>query len=340
MREEIFKPFVRVDEDEGTQSTVGTGIGLALARSLAELHRGTLMMTEHATLNCFRLRLPVTHEETLHLPQQTKKTAPLAEQPLPEEILVKDEERPHILIVEDNQEMLAFIARLLSPVYNISMASNGLEALKELDSQYIHLVICDILMPVMNGYEFCRKIKSDITYSHIPVILLTAKTSIQAKVEGMEAGADAYIEKPFSKDYLLACVANLLSSRTSLKEAFTQSPHVKVNTMAVTKQDEEFLKKLTEMIDENMKNPNFSIDDMAETFFMSRSSFYRKIKGIVGVSPNEFLRLQRLKKAARLLKEEGAFVNEVCYMVGFNSPSYFSKCFYKQFGILPKEYAS
>ena len=163
---------------------------------------------------------------------------------------------------------------------------------------------------------------------------------IQSKIEGMELGADAYIEKPFSVEYLQACASNLIQNREKLRQAFAESPFIAANTMALTKADEEFIKRLNEVIQINYANPEFSMDDMADNLNMSRSNFYRKIKGVLDLSPNEFLRLERLKKAAQLLKEGENRVNEICYMVGFNSPSYFAKCFQKQFGVLPKDFVN
>jgi len=156
----------------------------------------------------------------------------------------------------------------------------------------------------------------------------------------MELGADAYLEKPFSVEYLQACASSLIQNREKLRKAFAQSPFVAANTMALTKADEDFIKKLNEVIQVNYSNPEFSMDDMADSLNMSRSNFYRKIKGVLDLSPNEYLRLERLKRAAQLLKEGENRVNEICYMVGFNSPSYFAKCFQKQFGVLPKDFVS
>ena len=245
-----------------------------------------------------------------------------------------------MLVVEDNPDMLAFVVRQLSKEYAVLTATNGEEALQVLDGNYVNLVVSDVVMPVMDGFELCKTIKSDLNYSHIPVILLTAKTNIQSKIEGMELGADAYLEKPFSVEYLQACASSLIQNREKLRKAFAQSPFVAANTMALTKADEDFIKKLNEVIQVNYSNPEFSMDDMADSLNMSRSNFYRKIKGVLDLSPNEYLRLERLKKAAQLLKEGENRVNEICYMVGFNSPSYFAKCFQKQFGVLPKDFVS
>ena len=243
-----------------------------------------------------------------------------------------------ILVVEDNPDMLAFVTRQLLDDYVVLTASNGEEALRVLDDNCVNLVVSDVVMPVMDGFELCKTIKLKLDYSHIPVILLTAKTNIQSKIEGLELGADAYIEKPFSVEYLHACISSLIANREKLRRAFAKSPFVAVNTMALTKADEEFVKRLNEIIHANLHNPDFGMDDVADALNMSRSSFYRKMKGILDLSPNEYLRLERLKQAAQLLKEGESRINEVCYCVGFNSPSYFAKCFLKQFGVLPKDF--
>ena len=339
MKEEIFKPFVRFNEKEDGKVTTGTGIGLALSRSLAELHQGTLAMGEGEENNTFCLTLPIVQDMTITLtPEPEAGIDKMSEIPAGE--AEKKDNRPTVLVVEDNPDMLAFVVRQLSKEYAVLTATNGEEALQVLDGNYVNLVVSDVVMPVMDGFELCKTIKSDLNYSHIPVILLTAKTNIQSKIEGMELGADAYLEKPFSVEYLQACASSLIQNREKLRKAFAQSPFVAANTMALTKADEDFIKKLNEVIQVNYSNPEFSMDDMADSLNMSRSNFYRKIKGVLDLSPNEYLRLERLKKAAQLLKEGENRVNEICYMVGFNSPSYFAKCFQKQFGVLPKDFVS
>lgn len=337
MKEEIFKPFVRFNEKDDGRVTAGTGIGLALSRSLAELHQGSLVMLEGEEANCFYLTLPVVQNTTIKLASEVTAGIESVIEAHTEQTENR-EDRATVLIVEDNPDMLAFVARQLADSYVVLTATNGSEALEILDGHYVSLVISDVVMPVMDGFELCKKIKSDLNYSHIPVILLTAKTNIQSKIEGMELGADAYIEKPFSVEYLHACASNLIQNREKLRQAFTQSPFVAANTMALTKADEEFIQKLNEVIQMNLSNPDFCMENMADGMNMSRSNFYRKIKGVLDLSPNEYLRLERLKKAAQLLKEGENRINEICYTVGFNSPSYFSKCFQKQFGVSPKDF--
>ena len=336
MKEEIFKPFVRLDKED--EVTTGTGIGLALSRSLAELHQGSLMMEKGEEVNCFCLTLPVNQDSTITLSAENVSQVEENSCGWEQEETDTKEKKPMILVVEDNPDMLAFIRKQLTTEYSVLTAMNGIEALAVLDTHYVNLVVSDVMMPQMDGFELCKTIKSDLSYSHIPVVLLTAKTNIQSKIEGLELGADAYIEKPFSVEYLLANISSLIHNREKLRQTFAKSPFVAANTMALTKADEEFIWKLNDIIQANLHNPEFSMEDMADALKMSRSSFYRKIKGVLDLSPNEYLRLERLKQAAQLLKEGKSRVNEICYTVGFNSPSYFSKCFLKQFGVLPKDF--
>lgn len=362
MREAIFKPFVQYN-DKGKKQTSGTGIGLALARSLAELHEGTLVMDETLELNVFRLTLPVHHKETIRLHSEvplamedvhatSEFIAPLYDilpidqktndiEPELSNVQTKSNERKEVvLVVEDNQEMRGFLCRHLSPHYTVLAAADGQEAIEMLDTNYVNLIVSDVMMPKIDGLELCSRIKSDLSYSHIPIILLTAKTNVQAKIDGIRSGADAYIEKPFSIEFLLVSISGMLTNREKLHQAFVSSPFIGTSTMAITKADESFLKILNEEVERNMSDPEFNLDDLAASMHMSRSSLNRKIKGILDLTPNDYIRLERLKKAASLLQEGECKINEVCYRVGFNTPSYFAKCFQKQFGVLPKDFVN
>lgn len=341
-REEIFKPFVRVNNEENGTVATGTGIGLALARSLAELHQGSLVMDTDTERNGFYLSLPVVQQCSICISGETgvQETDATIQPPVVENKINVKEDRPTILMVEDNPDMLNFVSKQFMHDYAVLTATNGIEALQVLDEHYVNIVITDVVMPQMDGFELCKTIKSNLEYSHIPVILLTAKTNIQSKIEGLELGADAYIEKPFSVEYLKVSVSNLIANRENLRKTFALSPFVPAHTMALTKADDEFMKKLNGIIQSNLHNTEFCMEDMADALNMSRSSFYRKIKGVLDLSPNEYLRIERLKQAAQLLKEGENRVTEICYRVGFNSPSYFSKCFQKQFGVLPKDFMS
>lgn len=330
-REEIFKPFRQLNGEQSRRVT-GTGIGLALSRSLAELHKGSLVLEDNNDFIRFRLALPVGNvenaiSESLQEPEKAKKDK-----------LVEKTAYSTILLVDDDMELLRFEEKLFSPHYHVLTAGDGEQALKILQTESVHLIVCDVMMPIMDGFEFTKRVKSDIEFSHIPVILLTAKANVESKVEGFEVGADAYIEKPFSLEVLMAQIANLLQNREQLRETYLKHPFIGANSMSLNKSDEEFIKKLHSIVHENIGDTTFVIEDISEQFNMSRASFYRKIKGVLNLTPSEYIRIERLKRAALLLKEENYKINEICYMVGFNSPSYFSKCFHQQFGILPKDF--
>lgn len=339
MRENIFRPFVQYRD--GKDVVPGTGIGLALARSLAELHQGTLVMDEAMDCNRFMLSIPIIHQSVAETSVEKREEFGADDEASQVKVIASDKDKKElssILIVEDHKDMLAFVARQLSPLYNVLTAENGVEALKILEKENVCLVISDVMMPEMDGLELCERLKSDVDYSHIPVILLTAKTALESKLEGLEQGADAYIEKPFSVEYLRVNVANLLSNRERLRRRFIESPFVKADTMAQTKADEIFMQRLNEYVMSHLDQTDLVIDDMADAMNMGRSNFYRKLKGVLDMSPNEYLRLVRLKKAAQLLKNGEYGVVEISYRVGFNSPSYFTNCFKKQFGVVPKDF--
>ena len=330
---EIFKPFVQIDDGE-EKNISGTGIGLALASSLAELHGGSLTLENSDNYNRFHLTLPVGHVqfENITVFESEKKEIRVEK--------MEDEKRKEytVLLVDDDVELLQFEAKFLSAHYHILTAENGVQALEQLKESSVNLIVTDVMMPEMDGFAFTEHVKSDIEYSHIPVILLTAKVLAQSKVQGYELGADAYLEKPFSVEVLLARISNLLISREKLRETFLKHPFIGAATVALTKSDEAFIKKLNEVVHEHISDADFNVEDMAERFNMSRASFYRKVKGVLDLTPNEYIRVERLKKAAQLLKQDDYKINEICYMVGFNSPSYFTKCFQQQFGILPKDF--
>jgi len=244
-----------------------------------------------------------------------------------------------VLLVDDNEEILEFLTEELKEKYNIYTATNGEDALKLLMEEPVQLVISDVMMPVMDGFEFCRIIKSDFEYSHIPVILLTAKNTLQSKIEGLELGADAYIEKPFSPAYLLAQMSSLLANRNKIKEYFASSPLVHIKSMAHSKSDEQFLEHLNNIIDEHIENTDLDVEHLARIMNMSRPTLYRKIKGISNLTPHELINITRLKKAAGLLAEGKYRIAEIADMVGFQSQNNFGRNFLKQFGMTPTEYA-
>ena len=212
--------------------------------------------------------------------------------------------KPQILLVDDNEEILDFLNSDLGENYVVLTAHNGKEALAILAKECVHLVVSDIMMPVMDGFELCKAIKSDIDNSHIPVILLTAKNTMQAMLEGLETGADAYIDKPFSPEHLHVQIANLLLNRNKIKEHFANSPLVHIKSIAYSKADEHFLETLNEIVNVNLDDAGFDVEHLARSMNMSRPTLYRKIKAIAGLTPNELIHITRLKKAAFLLAEK------------------------------------
>ncbi|AHM62245.1 signal transduction histidine kinase [Flammeovirgaceae bacterium 311] len=337
MKQKIFEPFFRLKQSE---NELGTGIGLSLSRSLAELHKGTLGLKQaQSDLNIFVLNLPLhqDNEFTFYDDQLAEANSP---EPHKEEQEPAGETKPYLLLVENNREMLEFIAGELSADYHILKANNAERALEMLQKESVQLIVSDVMMEGMGGFELCKQIKANIDNSHIPIILLTAKNSLQAKIEGLESGADAYIEKPFSPEHLKVQITNLLTNRNKIKDYFSSSPLVHLKSIAYTKADELFLEKLNEAIYKNIADADLNVDHLAEIMNMSRPTLYRKIKAISNLTPNELINIARLKKAAELLSEGEYKIYEIANIVGYNSQTSFGRNFLKQFGMTPSEYAS
>ena len=338
MKEKIFEPFFRIGDEHGLQIQSGTGLGLPLARSLAELHGGKLYLdiSPGQSDNVFILQLPLTQNVSITIREASPEQA---SDDLPVENSGEDYPRSKLtlLLVEDDRDMINFLYQRLKTEYAVLKAPNGKIALEYLQKETINIVITDIMMPEMDGMQLCSHIKSNIDTSHIPVIMLTAKSDIQSRIESLDVGADAYVEKPFSLEHLLAQIANILENRNKIKQSFINSPMQNIGSIALTKADEIFLQKVTQVIHKNLSDLMFNVDHLAEALNMSRSSLHRKIKGVSELTPNDFIQLVRLKKANELLQEGSYRINEICFLVGFGSSSYFSKSFKKQFVISPKE---
>jgi len=333
-KEKIFEAFYRIKE---TEKAAGTGIGLPLARSLAQLHNGQIVVkTSGDNQNIFLLSLPV-HQETeinLYKTEEENNADLVSENILPE----SGEVKPLLLLVEDNKEILHYIKQELNIRYQVLTAANGQEALQILENENVQIVVSDIMMPLMDGIELCKKIKTDFQHCHIPIILITAKNSLQSKIEGLDVGADAYIEKPFSLDHLQAQIINLLSNRDIIKGYFARSPLTHIKGIACSKADKEFLENLNESIYEHITDAQLDVDRLSGIMNMSKATLYRKIKGLSDLTPNELINLSRLKKAAELLSTGDYKINEVAYMIGYSLPTNFSRDFQKQFGISPSAF--
>lgn len=336
----IFASYYQVGGDK-IASMLGTGLGLAYAKTLAEANSASLSVTDtEGGGSSFNLTLPI---ETVNAPKTEDKPASGTMMITDNDVSPSDSSTKDfcILIVEDNTDLLNMMRDTLRQWFRVLKATNGVEALNVLAGENADVIVSDVMMPVMDGIELCRKVKSEINYSHIPVILLTAKTSVEAKVEGMESGADVYLEKPFSIRQLHLQIMSLLRMRQNFHKRMSQIDGkldtVKPSEYGITRQNLEFVENVQKILGDNIKDEAFSIDSMAEQMNMSRSSFYRKLKSLTGMSPVDFLKTQRMNKASRLLLD-GLNVSEVAVKVGFSSASYFTKCFKQQFGILPREY--
>lgn len=335
-QDKIFRPFY-----QSMDNKPGTGIGLSIVHNIVEAHSGKIeVVSEENKGSSFIVTLPVEHAMTEY-PEVAEESV---NEYLPEDILsaapVEDQTqvRPVMLIVDDNDEMLQFLSDSFVDEYTIVTAEDGEDALQKLKSHEVDLIVSDWMMPKMSGIDFCKAVRSDQITSHIPFILLTAKSDINSKIEGMDCGADSYIEKPFSLQYLKSCIRNLIDLREMLYQKFSKMPLVPLKSIAGNQADEKFLSRMNEIIEENFSNPDLSIDFLADKLCISRSGLFAKIKTLANVTPNELIQVVRLKKAAFLLAENKYRVNEISYMVGFNNPSYFSKCFQKQFGVKPGEF--
>lgn len=338
--------FDRYYQAKGKHQASGTGIGLALVKSLADLHEGTLQVeSEIGKGTTFSLRLLTENTYSSALHKEEKPETILIEPEKSEEEEDKEEAdvRPMLLVVEDNDDIREYIVSSFSNNYRIITATNGKEGLEQAQKHIPDIIISDIMMPVMDGIEFCKRVKEDVRTSHIPVILLTAKDSIQDKEEGYESGADSYLTKPFSAKLLNSRIHNLLESRRKLallianrtKELKPEQPQEPIK---LSRLDEEFLARFTSIVEENVDIDKLDMSFMMDKMNMSHSTLYRKIKGLTGISGNEFIRKIRLKNSLRLLMEEGLNISEAAYASGFNDLGYFRTCFKEEYGMAPSEY--
>ena len=335
-RHKIFEPFFQIKSNKRTTS--GSGIGLSLARSLAELHNGYLFYESVNSMNVFTLKIPLQQEVIISKDDEYAYItidSPIVEMKNP---LQRHKAKKTILIVEDNKDMQSFIANELFDKYSIETAYNGIEAQNILKTKSIDIVISDIMMPQMDGFELCNFIKSDIEYSHIIVILLTAKNDLNSKIKGLELGADAYVEKPFSMNYLQTLLTSLLTNKQREMELFIKNPLLPVQQTSTNKSDEEFLNKIIRIINENLSDEGFNVTTLADQVSLSRSSLHRRIKVATDMSPLDFIRFIRMQRAAQLIIEGKHRINEICDMIGITTPSYFIKLFQNQYGMTPKEF--
>ncbi len=336
-KEKIFQIFYQIPDDK--KQMPGTGIGLAFSKSLAESHQGTLSVENLPSGGCsFILSLPLKRA-TEKLPETESHPESEGLEP---DLPPAENKRHTVLIVEDNIELQNEIGEALEQWYKVYTAGNGKEALEKLETNdATDVIVSDVMMPEMDGIEMCRHIKTNLTYSHIPIILLTAKTNLESKTEGMENGAEVYMEKPFSIKQLHNQIENLLKLRLAFHELMLRSAgtthETPISEYIQSECDITFMKEVDATLTKHLDEESFSVDNLADAMNMSRTNFYRKLKMLTGMAPNIYIKNFRLNQAAELLAQNMR-INEVMLRVGFMAPSYFAKCFKAKFGKLPKEY--
>ncbi|MDO8897245.1 MAG: response regulator, partial [Bacteroidales bacterium] len=347
----IFDRFYQVD-GSNTREHEGTGIGLALAKELILLHKGKIKVHSKIGVGSeFIVTLPFEktslfknlNSESVSLEIQSAEGDTNFEEKDTLEINVSENlnlvgDKKIILIVEDNDDVRAYIREQIEGDYLTFEAEHGIQGLKMAQEKVPDLIISDVMMPKMDGYEFCKEIRKDEKTSHIPLIMLTAKSSLDDKISGLESGVDAYLTKPFSAKELKATVLNLLHQRIQLKKQFSKSMIIKPSEVSVVSADQEFLEKVIRTIESNYGDEQFSVEMIAKNVNMSITQLNRKLNALVDQPPGQLIRSYRLQKAADLLKQKAGSVSEICYNVGFTDNAYFSRAFKKQFGCTPTDY--
>ena len=308
-----------------------------MAKAFVEMHRGIIQVdssVEHGTV--FTVALPVIKAEGVSiLSAPTVEDVHKALESVPEEIYESavDSGKETLLVIDDNQDIRTYVKTLLKDRYTVIEAADGLSGIRKASKYVPDLIICDVMMPGIDGYECCHRLKSEMQTSHIPIILLTACSLVEQRVKGYAQGADAYISKPFTKELLLSRIENLIVSKKRLKEYFGDSSFLVKED--ISNLDKDFVGKFRAIVEKEIENSELSVEDIGKEMGMSRVQLYRKMKSLTNYSPNELIRITRLKKAHSMLSALDITVSEVAYKVGFSSPSYFAKCYKDYFGESP-----
>ncbi|SHE89287.1 hybrid sensor histidine kinase/response regulator transcription factor [Dysgonomonas macrotermitis] len=329
--DEQYQIFERFHQVGAEQSNTGSGIGLHIAKEYTVMHQGRIsVQSEVGKGSVFTVCMPAD------LMSENKLIHEIDEAEITSEDL--DKSGNVILVVDDNEEFRSYMSEELSHYYTVYEAANGIEGEKTAIEQNPDIIITDLMMPEMDGMELCRRVKNNINISHIPVMLLTANDNLENERMGYKEGADAYIGKPFHWDILLFRIRNLLEQRRERQESFGRSIKINTDQITISSADDKLLQQALILIEENISNSEYSIEDLSNDMAMSRTTFYRKINSITGLTPTDFVRNIRLKKAAELLKRQELTIAEVAYNVGFSTPAYFTQAFKKEFGMLPSQF--
>lgn len=329
----LFKRFYQDDE-----ASDGVGVGLALVKELVNLSRGNIVANNIGDNRIqFSVTLPATKNAFTEEEIQIKNISSKAVNTVVENEIASKQDKTKLLIVEDNTDIKDFIVSLFKDSFVIITAKNGQEGIDKTLEKLPDIVISDIMMPVKDGIELCLEIKTNKLTSHIPVVLLTAKVGEENEIKGYKTGADAYITKPFSSEKLKLIVSQLIETRKKLEAYYSKTFNINPE-LAITSTENDFLKDLQKVLEEHITDTSFTSEKFSKLMLMSRTQLHRKLNAIVGMSTSEFIRSQRLKLAKKLLQESDSSISEIAYQVGFNTPSYFNKCFKEVYGTTPKEY--
>lgn len=332
--DKIFDMFYQVDNDENKRLG-GTGIGLAMVKELVRLHNGEILVKSQLGQGTeFSIKIPVIQIDD----GASNITVDNSLQESESDGDIETDDGIRILIVEDNSEMREYIRSLVDTQHKAETCRDGVEGIEKAITFLPDLIISDVMMPNMDGYEFVDKIKNDLRTSHVPVILLTAKTNQPDKLKGLKTGADAYITKPFNPDELTIHIESLLENRERIHKKFRQDKYFNPSDLDVTTADEKFLQKCHQAVEENLSNPDFSMEKFASEVHLSRTQLHKKLKSLTGLSATEYVKTVRLKKAAILLETGFGNIAEIAYETGFSNPSYFAECFKKFYNISPLNY--
>ena len=347
--EKVFERYYQLDNQSKGTYNWGTGIGLYYARSLALLHHGYLKAGNRTEGSgaVFTLLLPVndlsyTPEECTLPEEEQNKAFPIQteEQYQLENTESIRQQKQTLLVVDDDTEVAHYLKALLSPVYNVVCRFDADSAFKAMSEEAPDLVLSDVVMPGRNGYDLCRQIKEDLQLCHIPVILVTAKATVENQVEGLNTGADAYVTKPFEPNYLLALIKSQLKNREKVRSLLSRStPTDEIEENVLSPQDNTFMTELYHLMENELSNPELDVARMTELLKISRTKFYYKVKGLTGENPSVFFKTYKLNRAAKLIKEGKYTISEIADMTGFSTLSHFSTSFKKQFGATPSEYS-
>lgn len=335
----IFTCFYSSKRNKGIESN---GIGLSLTKDLVTLHHGTIAVeSTFGQGTCFTVTLPIdkgSYSSDELIVEETLNLYAVSDEMDENTMLSGSMDKPSVLLIDDNAELLSVMKEMFRERYRVLTAVDGRQAWDKLNSNEVDVIICDVMLPDANGWELCTRIKGDLRFNHIPIIILTAKNGIDDRVASYEAGADGYIAKPFELKILFARVDNLIRSSRIRQAAFRKEENISLDGLAFPTADKQFLQSIIDSIEQHLEETEYDLEQLATEMNMSKSTLYRKIKSMTGLTPLDFVRNIKMKRACMMLLSCTQNISEIAYAVGFSTPKYFTKCFKDEFGITPTEY--